>query len=138
MPIKRDAQDLIEGVVVDLVDVAVEAAADVVGRDRVVHQRGERPEALDRRGHRARHLLLDAVVGLQVHRATAGVVDPGLDRAAGVLRSAGEGDRRALRRQHLDDSLTDAPGAAGDQRHLAVEPHASPPGRYETIPYSFI
>ena len=61
---------------------------------------------------------------LEVQRATAGVVDPRLHRAAGVLRSAGERDRGPLGRQHLDDALPDAPGAAGDQRDLAVEPHA--------------
>ena len=58
---------------------------------------------------------------------TAGLVDAGLHRAAGILRSAGERHRGTLGREHLHDPLTDAAGAAGDQRDLPVEPHASPP-----------
>ena len=44
---QRDPHDVVEGVVVDEVDVAVVAAPDVVG-DRVVHERREAAEPLDR------------------------------------------------------------------------------------------
>ena len=77
----------------------------------------------------------------------ASFVDAGLHRAAVVLGAAGERDRGTFGREHLHDSLADAPSAAGDQRDLAVEPHdrsllsGSPPSESgderETKPYSF-
>ena len=126
-PISATRRMLVEGVVVDLVDVTVLAAPDVVGRDRVVHQRRQAAVALDRRRDRPGDVLLDAVVGADVHRLSAGVVDAGLHRAPVILGAAGERDRGALGREHLHDPLADAPGAPGDQRDLAVEPHVESP-----------
>ena len=119
--VERDAHDVVERVVVDDVDVAVPAAARVVG-DGAAHERREGTEALDGRAHRAGDLLLDPAVGPQVHRLTAGREHARLDLATEVLRPAGEGHRRALGGEHLDDPAPDAAGAAGDQRDLALEP----------------
>ena len=118
--------------------MTVLAAADVFRRDRVVHQRRQAAVALDRGPDRAGDLLLDAVVGAEVRRLPARRGDAGLHRATVVLGAAREHDRGALRREHLHDPLADAPGAPGDQRDLAVEPHDRSPCKSETKPYSFI
>ena len=122
---QRDAQDLIEGVVVDLVDVAVVAAPDVVGAIALFTSVVSDPNRSTVAATAPATCSSTPLSARTYIALTAGVVDPGLDRAAGVLRSAGERHRGALGRQHLDDALADAPGAAGDQRHLPVEPHRS-------------
>src|SRR5262249_34491192 len=93
---QRDPHDVLERVVVDLVDVAVAAAARIVG-DRVVDQRGEAAVAVDGRLHGAGELALDAVVGPHEHRPAAGRLRGLLDLASVHLGATGERDPGALR-----------------------------------------
>ena len=80
-------EDAGERVVVDLVDVAVLAAPDVVGPIALFTSVVSCRTARRSRCTAPATLLLDAVVGADVHRATTGVVDSGLHRAADVLAS---------------------------------------------------
>ena len=70
-----------------------------------------RAEALDRRPDRPGDVVLDAVVGPDVHRPPAGVVDGGLHLAPVVLGAAGERHRGAFGREHLHDPLGRCPGS---------------------------
>ena len=101
----------------------VASAARVVG-DRVVHQRGERTERLDRRPHRARDLVLDARCrpGCSSARPPAAVTAASTSRPLSSDRPV-NATAAPSRREHLDDPGADPACPPGDQRHLAVKSH---------------
>ena len=105
--------------------MTVVAAPDVVG-DRVVHERRQAAEPLDRLRDGARDLLLDAVVRPDVQHLAARFLHAGRHLVAVRLVPARERDRGAFGGEHLHDPPADAPRAAGHQRDLPVEPHAHP------------